>query len=66
MSWSIGDNRNLILKLKSNLGFLQVFHTTPKFSHERLTLIVVETQQLPDIEKTDFKGEIFLAKMDNI
>ena len=55
MSWNIGDNRNLFLKLKSKLGLYHVVLTTPKTSPAKLTLTVVEMQQLPDIEKTDFK-----------
>ena len=55
MSGNIGDNRNLLLKLKSKLGLYHVVLTTPKISHEKLTLTVVEMQQLPDIEKTDSK-----------
>ena len=51
MSWNIGDNRNLFLKLKSKLRLYRVVLTTPKTSHEKLTLTVVELQQLPDIEK---------------
>ena len=58
MSWNIGDNRNLFLKLKSKLGLYQVVHTTPKTSPEKLTLTVVEMQPLPDIEKTDSKKQI--------
>ena len=57
MSWNIGDNRNLFLKLKSKLGLYHVVFTTPKTSPEKLTLTVVEMQQLPDIEKTDSKEE---------
>ena len=53
MSWNIADNRNLFLKLKSKLGLDHVVLTTPKTSPEKLTLTVVEKQQLPDIEKTD-------------
>ena len=53
MSWNIGDNRNLFLKLKSKLGLYHVVLTTPKTSPEKLTLNVVEMQQLPNIEKTD-------------
>ena len=53
MSWNIGDNRNLFLKLKPKLGLCHVVLTTPKTSPEKLTLTVVEMQQLPDIEKTD-------------
>ena len=57
MSCSIGVNRNLFLKLKSKLGLYPVVLTTPKTSPEKLTLTVVEMQQLPDIEKTDSKEE---------
>ena len=62
MSWNIGDNRNLLLKLKSQLGLYHVVLTTPKTSPEKLTLTVVEMQELPDIEKTDFKEEISCLK----
>ena len=62
MSWNIGDNRNLFLKLKSKLGLYNVVLTTPKTSPEKLTLTVVEMQQLPDIEKTDSKEEISRLK----
>ena len=58
MSWNIGDNRNLFLKLKSKLDLNHVVLTTPKTSLDKLTLTVVEMQQLPDIEKTDSKKEI--------
>ena len=34
-------------------------HTTPTFLPEKITLTVVEIQQLPEIEKTDSKEEIF-------
>ena len=59
MSWNFGDNRNLFLKLKSKLGLHHVVLTTPKTSPEKLTLTVVEIQQLPDIEKTDSKEDMF-------
>ena len=62
MSWNNGDNRNLFLKLKSKLGLYDVVLTTPKTSPEKLTLTVVEMQQLPDIEKTDSKKEISCLK----
>ena len=62
MSWNIGDNRNVFLKLKSKLGLYHVVLTTPKTSHQKLTPTVVETQQLPDIEKTDSKEEISCIK----
>ena len=62
MSWNIGDNRNLFLKLKSKLGLYHVVLTTPKTSPEKLTLTVVEMQQLPDIQKTDSNEEISCLK----
>ena len=54
MNWNNGDDREF-LKLKSKLGFYHVVLTTPKTSRKKLTLTVGEMQQLPDIEKTDFK-----------
>ena len=65
MSWNIGDNRNIFLKLKSKLGLYHVVLTTPKTSPEKLTLTAVEIQQFPDIEKADSKKNI-LPKMDNL
>ena len=57
MSWNVGDKRNLFLKLKTKLGLYHVVLTTQKTSPEKLTLTVVEMQQLPDIEKTDSEKE---------
>ena len=62
MSWNIGNNRNLFLKLKSKLGLYHVVFTTPKTSPEKLTVTVVEMQQLPDIEKTDSREELSCLK----
>ena len=62
MSWSIEDNRNLFLKLKSKMVLYHVVLTTPKTFPEKPTLTVVEMQQLPDIEKTDSKKEISCLK----
>ena len=61
MSWNIGDNRNLFLKLKTRLG---LSHVEPKSkdSPKKITLTLVETQQLPDIEKSDSKDEISCLK----
>ena len=61
MSWNIGDNRNLFLKLKSKLGLYHV-ELRSKDSPGKITLTLVETQQLPDIEKTDSKDEISCLK----
>ena len=49
MNWNIGDNRNLFLKLKRKLGLNHV-ELKSKYSPEKITLTLVETQQLPDIE----------------
>ena len=62
MSWNIGENRNLFLKLKSKLGLYHVVLTTPKTSPEKLTLTVVEMQQFPDLERTDSKKGISRLK----
>ena len=62
MSWNIGENRNLFLKLKSKLGLYHVVLTTPKTSREKITLTLVEMQQLPEIEKKDSKKEISWLK----
>ena len=61
MSWNIGDNRNLFLKLKSKLGLYHV-ELRSKDSPGKIMLTLVETQQLPDIEKTDSKDEISCLK----
>ena len=63
MSWNIGDNRNLFFKLKTKLGLYHVLLSTPKtFPEKKLTLTVVEKQQLPDIEKTDSKKDVSCVK----
>ena len=62
MSWNIGGNRNLFLKLKSKLGLYHVVLTTPKTSPEKITLTLVEMQQLPEIEKVGSKNEISCVK----
>ena len=62
MSFNIGDNRILFLNLKSKLGLYHFVLPTPKTSHEKLTLTVVEMQQLPHIEKADAKDEIICLK----
>ena len=61
MSWNIGDDRNLFLKLKTKLGLYHV-ELRSKDSPEKITLTLVETQQLPDIEEADSKAEIFCFK----
>ena len=61
MSLNIRDNRNLFLKLKTKLGLYHV-ELESKDSPKKITLFLVETQQLPDIEKVDSKDEIFCLK----
>ena len=61
MRWNIGDNRNLFLKLKTKLGLYHVERGS-KDSPEKITLTLVETQQLPEIEKVDSKDEISCLK----
>ena len=62
MTWNLGENRNLFLKLKSKLGLYHVVLTTPKTSPEKFTLTIVEMQQLPAIEKVDSKNETSCLK----
>ena len=59
MRWNIGENRNLFLKLKSNLGLYHVVITKSKTSTEKITLTSVEIKQLPDIEKADSENAFF-------
>ena len=61
MSWNIGDNRNLFLKLKIKLGLYHV-ELKSKDSPRKITLTLVETQQLPDIEKTESRDESYCLK----
>ena len=55
LSWNTGDKINLFLKLKRNMGVFLFVLTTPKTSPEKLTLTVVEMQQIPTNEKIDSK-----------
>ena len=64
MSWNIGDNRNLFLKLKTKLGLYHVELRKPKDFSGIITLTLVETQQLPDFEKNWLKRWKFLFKKD--
>ena len=63
MSWNIGVNRNLFLKLKTELELYHVeLRSKPKHSPGRIPLNLVETQQLRDIETAGSKDEIFCLK----
>ena len=61
MSWNIGDIRNLFLKLKTRLGLYHV-ELKREDSPKKITLTLVETQQMPDIQKVDLKDEISCLK----
>ena len=61
MCWNIGDNRNLVLNLKKKLGPYHV-ELKSKDSPKKITLTLVETQHLPDIQKVDSKEEISCLK----
>ena len=55
MSWNIGENRNIFFILKSNLGLYDNVLTTPESPPEKVTLTLVEMQQLPEFEKVESK-----------
>ena len=61
MRWNVGDNRNLFLKLKTKLGLYHV-ELRSEDSPEKITLTLVEIQQLPDTEKSDSRDEISCLK----
>ena len=62
MIWIIVDIRNLFLKLKTIMGLFRVELRKSKDSPKKITLTLVETQQLPDIGKIDSKDEICCIK----
>ena len=53
MSWNIGENRNLSLRLKTKLGLYSVVLTTPKAPPTKITLTMAELQQLPELEQCE-------------
>ena len=62
MSWNIRENRKLFLNLKSKMGLYHVVLTTRKTSPAKITLTLVETQELPEIEKLVSRNELFCLK----
>ena len=64
MSWNIGDNRNLFLKLKTKLGLYHV-ELKSKDSPGKIKLTLVQTQHLPVIEKVDSRDEFSCLKWTN-
>ena len=61
MSWNIGDKRDIFIQLKTKLRLYHVDFKS-KDSPKKITLTLVETQQLPDIEKSDSRGEVSRLK----
>ena len=61
LTWNIGDNKNLFLKLETKMGFYRVvLRKHKKFA--KTAPILVELQQWTDDEKTDSRKEIFCLK----
>ena len=61
-SWKDGHNRNLVLRFLSKLEFYNVVLTTLRSFLEKMTLIRIEIQHLPQIEKADLAEEISRPK----
>ena len=53
MSCNIAENRNFFLKLKPKLGLYHVVLATTQNSVEKISMTVVEVQQMPKSEKID-------------
>ena len=59
MSWKIRGNGNLFLKVKTKMWLYKVDLWKLKYSPGKITLTLVETQQLPDSQKADSKEDFF-------
>ena len=58
MSWNIGDNRNVFLKLRIKLGLYHVLLASSEQTPKKVSLTIVEMQQLPEVRKFDSENEI--------
>ena len=58
MNWNIGDNRNVFLKLKTEMGLCHVLLTSSEPAPKKVSLIIVEMRQLPEVGKFDSENEI--------
>ena len=58
MSWNIGDNRNVFLKLRTKLGLYHVLLTSSEQTPKKVSLTIVEMQHLPEVGKFDSENEI--------
>ena len=54
MSWNIGENRNLFLRLKTKVGIYHVVLTTPKSTKITLTIAELQTYPSSDYARTKF------------
>ena len=55
MSWNIVFSRNLVLKLQNKLG---LFHIVLKEKSQKLSLTVLESQNLPKLQDLDTESQI--------
>ena len=55
MSWNIGFSRNLVLKLQNKLG---IFHIVLQEKSQKLSLTVLESQNLPKLQDLDTESQI--------
>ena len=62
MSWNIGDNRNVFLKLRTKLGLYHVLSTSSEQTSKKVSLTCVEMQQLPAGRKFDSENKIFCLR----
>ena len=55
MSWNIGFSRKFLLKLHNKLGF---FHIVLKEKSQKISLTVIESQNLPNLQNLDVDSQI--------
>ena len=53
MSWNIGDNRNVFLKLRTKLALYHVLLASSEQTPKKVSLTIVEMQQIPEAAKFD-------------
>ena len=55
MSWNIGFSINLLLKLHNKLG---LFHIVLEEKSQKISLTIIESQNLPDLQNLDVDSQI--------
>ena len=55
MSWNIGFLRNLLLKLHNKLG---LFHYVIEKKSQKISLTIIESQNLPNLQNLDVDSQI--------